>query len=276
MWIVCIILGLIIALLIYGYCLNFFLKEEFYTIDTDKVNHSFRIVFITDLHGNRHGKNNNKLLQMIENNTPDVIAVAGDLIVKDGKGEKEAVELLHYLAKKYPVFYAPGNHEVRLKNYSLYKNNVQKTGTLYLENAYEEMEQKICFAGLDLPLFWYHKCYQKRNMSLQVLNELLPNFEKKGKFTILIAHNPEYFPVYEQWGADLVLSGHVHGGIMKLPFLGGVIAPSLRLFPKYDSGRFDLGKSTMILSRGLGLHDIKLRFFNRPELSIIDIHKKNS
>ena len=85
-------------------------------------------------------------------------------------------------------------------------------------------------------------------------------------FHILLAHNPDYFPRYAEWGADLVLSGHVHGGIMKLPLLGGVISPSLRLFPKYDGGLFEERNSRMILGRGLGSHTIPIRVFNPGEL----------
>ena len=92
-----------------------------------------------------------------------------------------------------------------------------------------------------------------------------------GLFTIMLAHNPEYFPVYAEWGADLVLSGHIHGGIARLPVLGGVLSPSLQPFPRYDAGEFIWKGSHMVLSRGLGLHHIKLRFFNCPEISAIRI-----
>ena len=101
--------------------------------------------------------------------------------------------------------------------------------------------------------------------------EKLLGSPKKDTFSILIAHNPEYFPYYAAWGADLTVSGHIHGGIMRLPWIGGVISPSLRLFPKYDSGEFEENGKKMILSRGMGLHHIKLRFFNRPEISVIKI-----
>ena len=88
----------------------------------------------------------------------------------------------------------------------------------------------------------------------------------RSRFNILIAHNPSYFPAYAEFGADLVLSGHVHGGIARIPFLGGVISPALRLFPKYDGGRYREGESVMILGRGLGTHTIPVRFLNPGEL----------
>ena len=96
----------------------------------------------------------------------------------------------------------------------------------------------------------------------------------RSKCNILIAHNPDYFEEYAKWGADLVLSGHVHGGIMRLPFLGGVIAPSYKLFPKYDGGVFHIGKSTMLLGRGMGSHTIPFRFFNPGELYEVTLRPK--
>ena len=130
--------------------------------------------------------------------------------------------------------------------------------------------QMESITGLDLPEYWYHKCWQKRELTKERLNELI-GVCRKNECNILLAHNPEYFPQYTKWGADLTLSGHVHGWIARLPVLGGVIAPSLRLFPAYDAGEFEKNGHHMIISRGLGLHHIKLRFFNRPEISVIKL-----
>ena len=94
------------------------------------------------------------------------------------------------------------------------------------------------------------------------------------KYTVLLAHNPDFFPVYAEWGADLVLSGHVHGGMVRIPGWKGVVSPNIRFFPKYDGGKFEEGKSTMILSRGLGMHTIPVRLFNPGELIVIDFMKE--
>ena len=98
---------------------------------------------------------------------------------------------------------------------------------------------------------------------------------KEDYYEILLAHNPDYFEEYADWGADLVLSGHVHGGMMRLPILGGVVSPAFKLFPKYDGGLFKIGKSTMILSRGLGMHTIPIRIFNPGELILLKISPKD-
>ena len=112
-------------------------------------------------------------------------------------------------------------------------------------------------------------------MKKEYLEGLLPE-GRQDCFQILLAHNPDYFPAYAAWGADLVLSGHLHGGVIRLPLLGGVISPRLHLFPHYDGGKFTCGNSTMIVSRGLGMHTIPFRFNNPGELVDITIRKRKN
>ena len=150
---------------------------------------------------------------------------------------EEIADLLKVLRKQCPVYYAPGNHEIRMPEYETYKSMLQQRHVQYLENDSIVIGGNVIIYGLDLPEYWYHKCWQKRDMKQEVLEELMGEC-REDCFSILLAHNPEYFPSYAKWGADLTLSGHVHGGIMRLPKLGGVISPSLRLFPQYDAGQF--------------------------------------
>ena len=108
-------------------------------------------------------------------------------------------------------------------------------------------------------------------MEENYLTEILGR-RPEGLYTVLLAHNPDYFPRYAGWGADLTLSGHVHGGVARVPFWGkGVISPGYRLFPKYDGGIFREGQAVMVLSRGLGMHTIPIRLFNPGELWVIDL-----
>ena len=97
---------------------------------------------------------------------------------------------------------------------------------------------------------------------------------ERDKYQVLIAHNPLYFPEYAEWGADMTVSGHVHGGIIRLPLLGGVISPAIALFPKYDGGKYMRGDKAMILSRGLGTHTIHVRFNNPGEVSVIKVRRE--
>ena len=96
----------------------------------------------------------------------------------------------------------------------------------------------------------------------------------KKLMNLMIAHNPIYFPSYKQWGADLVLSGHIHGGIIRIPGIGGLLSPDCTFFPKYDGGMFSEDGATMIVSRGLGTHTIPIRIFNPGELVCVDIHSE--
>ena len=146
-------------------------------------------------------------------------------------------------------------------------------GVHYISNetvCIEKEQSTLSITGLSLPKRYFAKFYEHIELKKEDLENYIGK-EKKGDYEILLAHNPNYFPVYAQWGADLVLSGHVHGGVVILPFLGGVISTTFQLFPKYDFGMFQEGKSQMILSKGLAVHTIKLRLFNKPEISIIEL-----
>ena len=128
----------------------------------------------------------------------------------------------------------------------------------------------ITVYGLELNRTYY-KRFRKIPMRRGYLMEKLGVCDREN-FNLLLAHNPFYFDEYAHWGADLVLSGHVHGGVVILPFFGGVISPQVRLFPKYYAGEYFCGKSEMILSRGLHMHSFRIRLFNMPELSCVTLH----
>ncbi|MBO5488502.1 MAG: metallophosphoesterase [Eubacterium sp.] len=270
MMIVYCLIFIAILLLIYGFSLNYFFKTEEYIIADEKIKKPFRAVFLSDLHTARFGKKNEKLIEKIRQINPDMVFITGDMVVKNGKRTECVYYLCQTLAKEYPVYYSPGNHEIRLADYDEFKRKIRSYGVYYLENDSVYLpEQNVVVTGLDLPEDYYHKCWKKVCFSSEELAELI-TYEEPESFHVLLAHNPEYMPVYGQWGANLTLSGHLHGGIAILPGLGGVISPSLRLFPKYDQGyRCEKGCHS-IISRGLGLHHIKLRFFNVPELAVIN------
>ena len=141
-----------------------------------------------------------------------------------------------------------------------------------MRNESREEEDNIRITGLDMSRDYY-KRFKKFPMDSSYLPKSLGKI-KEEKYEILLAHNPDYFEEYAAWGADLVFSGHVHGGMMRLPVLGGVVSPAVRLFPKYDGGLFKQGKSTMILSRGLGMHTIPIRIFNPGELILVNLSPK--
>lgn len=265
---------LFLMLLVYGYVSNYMLQTEYYEINTagtEKKN--VRIVMLADLHGACFGTDNVRLINKIKEQKPDLICMAGDMTVKNGKGTDSCLALCKELVSVCPVYYAPGNHEIRMEDFEEYVLQMQKAGVNWLDNAHKSIyigEKKINIYGLDMEEYYYHKFWQHRDVSKDTIQGYLGQCMGEG-INVLLAHNPEYFEAYCQWGADLILSGHVHGGIAKLPLLGGVLDPALRLFPKYDSGIFRNNKAVMILTRGLGTHHIRFRFFNVPEISVINV-----
>ena len=255
-----------------------------YEIRSDKITHDVRLCLLSDLHGKDYGENNQRLISAVEKTHPDIILVAGDMITSQNPCTKSgdvALHLLSALAEKYPVFLANGNHEYKVEKmtewfgsfYETYARQLNSAGIKILQNESIYLDKEnICITGLEMRHRYYHRFYKHR-MDPEYLNETLGTPAKK-QFQLLIAHNPMYFEEYADWGADLTVSGHIHGGIIRLPFFGGVISPALILFPKYDGGRYDRNGKTLILSRGLGTHTIPVRMFNSGEVVIIDLKKQ--
>lgn len=247
---------------------------------TDKrIRKRARAVVLADLHNKRYGRENVRLLEAIRAQKPDFILVAGDLITaKPGKSFQPAVQLLRELSQDYPIYYGNGNHEHRLKLYpKTYGTMAQKLGQALGELGIEPLvnshivlaEHGLSIYGLEIDKHFYLR-FRIPHMPEDYMPHTLGKTQE-GMYTVLLAHNPDYFPQYAAWGADLVLSGHVHGGVARIPFLDrGVISPGLLPFPKYDGGIFHEGKSTMVLSRGLGMHTIYVRLFNPAELWVVD------
>lgn len=251
----------------------------FYVVRSDKLAKPCKLVLLSDLHNKSFGRDNERLLQEITELSPDGVLVAGDMLTAtNGHDYSVALHLIERLADICPVYYGMGNHEYRLNlypeqypgMYEGYLNGLRAAGIepLINESTYlPTWNVAVCGAQIDR---CYYKHLRKEPMESGYLSRILGE-PREDAFQVLIAHNPDYFEEYAAWGADLVVSGHVHGGIMRLPVLGGVLSPNLTLFPKYDGGRFICGKSTMILSRGLGSHTIPLRIFNPGELVVVEL-----
>lgn len=246
----------------------------------------FRVVFLTDLHNNSFGEENERLLQAIDGLRPDLVAIGGDMMVAKGQRSLEIpLHLAEALAEKYPVYYGLGNHEHRMdrerevygEQYDRYMGRIREMGVHILRNRSECLDwqgQRIWITGLDLSRKYYKKV-GKRPMSQTYLRRTLGEGHKDG-FHILLAHSPLYFKEYARWGADLVLAGHFHGGTICLPVLGGVMTPNYMFFPEYDRGLYHEGESRMVLSAGLGTHSINIRLNNRPQLVSVELYAKKA
>ena len=238
-----------------------------YTLSSKKIDSPYHFVMLSDLHGKSFGKANERLMKEIDRINPEGVYIAGDMITaKPGKDFRE-------LSEKYPVYYGSGNHEYRMEIYKKkYKDMSERFETAIRHKGLERLKnrkisvknQNITVYGVEIDREFYKKTRVPKMTGAYLEKKL--GRPDRSRFNILIAHNPSYFPAYAEFGADLVLSGHVHGGIARIPFLGGVISPALRLFPKYDGGRYREGESVMILGRGLGTHTIPVRFLNPGEL----------
>lgn len=253
-----------------------------YTVSDVKIRKNVRAVVLTDLHNKKYGRKNERLLEGIREQKPDMILIAGDILTASpGKPLEPALEFLSELAKDYPIYYGNGNHEHRLKLYpETYGDMGERYGQALQELKIEPLVNQHCIlqdSGIAIYGSEIDKFYYKRFRIPQMSNEYMESIlgkPDKELYTVLLAHNPDYFPQYAGWGADLVLSGHVHGGVARVPFWGkGMISPGLRFFPKYDGGVFREGQAVMILSRGLGMHTIPVRLFNPAELWVIDFKK---
>jgi uncharacterized protein len=278
---------LVIIVMIIMYFVNRTIKVTTYQLEDKKLPSSFhgkKIVLLTDLHNQSFGKNNIKLIENINKQKPDYIMIAGDLIIGNRKFIPD--KMLHFLkelANTYEVFYAPGNHELKLSlfsetkdsSYKYYKKQLNKMGIHFLENQtfeIEENNERINVVGLSIQKKYYAKEWNKVRMDSQYISSLVgPG--TNDRYSILIAHHPKYFKQYASWGANLILSGHIHGGVIILPKLGGFISPSYEFFPEYDYGMFQKNESTLIISKGLGLHTIKLRVGHFPEITVIQLKK---
>lgn len=245
-----------------------------YELNSTKIKSPYHFVVLSDLHDKAFGHQNKKLLAAIDKIKPEAVYIAGDMITAlPGRQFDDTIAFLKSLSEKYPVYYGSGNHEYRMRinteKYgnmsSEYEEKIRNMGIVRLYTGSTVSHRKdVKVYGLEIDRMYYRK-WKMPKMPVDYTLQKIGKAEQDC-FTILLAHNPEYFDNYAKSGVDLVLSGHVHGGVARIPFFGGVISPKFRLFPKYDGGLFVKNKTTMILSRGLGCHTIPVRFLNPGEL----------
>ena len=240
-----------------------------------------KVVFLSDLHNYSYGEENEKLLKAIKNEKPDMIFVAGDMLVGKQGGTTEIAEsFMTKLPEICPVYHANGNHEQRFKDmpevygdvFAPYAEKLKTAGVRLLSNEKEELEWDnipVDLYGLELSHKKYRK-FQKQVFSKDRVTNLLGSADA-SRFNIMIAHNPTFMDTYLEWGADLVVSGHVHGGVVRIPGIGGFISPQFILFPKYSGEMKKVGDATAVVSKGIGIHTIKVRFLNPAEVVVLHI-----
>ena len=240
-----------------------------------------KIMFLSDLHGKTYGQENEKLLEAMRREKPDLILSGGDILTRgEEKTDAVALSLLKETAKIAPLYMANGNHEEKLRletdkygtRYEDYARELGKAGLSIMENGSVDVEVKgfpITISGMELPAECY-ELFHQRELTLDAMKERIGTPDP-SRYQILLAHNPVYMKQYANWGADLTLCGHLHGGIVRLPFIGGVVTPQAKFFPKYSGDKYMEDGHCGIVSRGLGTHTVNIRLFNMAEVVMITL-----
>lgn len=264
------------ALIIWTAWGNTALELNSYTVSSDRLPEAFdgyRIAHISDLHNAEMGEDNKKLLTMLQDAEPDIIAITGDLIDSRNTDIEIALQFAEEAVKIAPCYYVTGNHEARKseKLYADFEANLIEAGVVVLHDSevlIEHEDANISLIGIDDPNF-------AENNGGGVGSSMAPDhigaLSTNDGFTILLSHRPEFFDQYVRADVDLVLCGHAHGGQFRLPFVGGLVAPNQGLFPKYDAGLYTEENTNMIVSRGIGNSILPFRFNNRPEVILIEL-----
>ncbi len=270
--------GIFLVLIVWTVWENTALERNTYTIRSPElpdVFDGYRIAQVSDLHNAEFGDRNQRLLEMLREAEPDMIAITGDLIDSRKTNIAVALAFAEDAVKIAPCYYVSGNHEARVSEYQDLKTSLEAAGVTVLDDAQVRIEvsgESITVIGVNDPSF--HADYLTSDAAVmdRKLSEL--SSEAAG-FTILLSHRPELFDTYADHNMNLVLCGHAHGGQFRLPLIGGLIAPNQGLFPKYDAGLYSDGSTNMIVSRGLGNSIIPFRFNNRPEVVLIELKGQN-
>ncbi len=273
--ILAVVAAVLIALVAWIAWGNTALELNTYTVTSNRLPDAFdgyRIALASDLHNAEMSDGNEKLLAMLSEAKPDIIAITGDLIDSRNTDIETALNFAEKAVKIAPCYYVTGNHEARVSEYDELKNGLTELGVVVLEDeklSLEKSGETITLIGVNDPS--YQTDYLFGDSETVMQNKLSELMRDSDEYTLLLSHRPELFEVYVECGADLVLSGHAHGGQFRLPFVGGLVAPNQGLFPEYDAGLYSEGNTDMVVSRGIGNSILPFRFNNRPEVILIEL-----
>jgi len=246
-----------------------------YTISDECIPNEFsgyRIIQISDLHNAKMGTHNQKLLELLRTAKPDMIAITGDLIDSRNTDIDTALQFVREAVKIAPCYYVTGNHEARIAEYDTLRDGLIELGVTVLEDGHCELtsqSEKIKLIGINDPSF--STDYLLGDAESIIDSKLQMLHETDDPFTILLSHRPELFQIYVKNNIGLALTGHAHGGQIRLPHFGGLFAPNQGFFPEYDSGLFTDSNTQMIVSRGIGNSLFPFRINNRPEVILIEL-----
>lgn len=225
----------------------------------------FRILQISDLHNKAFGRDQSRLMKRIEAEAFDIIVITGDIADSRRYDPEPVLALIPQLIRLAPVYYITGNHESDIADYERLEAEMMASGVVVLRNRAVELNREeavIRLAGIDDPTMHFGTGFESALIELA---------SSEAGYTMLLSHRPEKLDLYSALDYDLVFSGHAHGGQIRLPFLGGIIAPHQGLFPDLTEGVHTLGTTSLVISRGLGNSLFPFRLFNPPELVLVTL-----
>lgn len=255
------------------------LQLEYEQVQVEKLTQPLRIVHLADLHNSEFGENNQDLIDMVASQQPDLILFTGDLVTGWEKDTAVAMDLTEELVKIAPVYVSIGNHEQQHENQfgSDLTGMLRYRGAKVMEFSYEDItlkEQNLRIGGISG--YCVPEIYLSTGEAKIAECEFLRDFQDTERCTMLMAHMPACWILNDgisYWDADLVFSGHTHGGQFRIPLLGGVYGPDMGWFPGWLEGQYPSsdGSKTMILSRGLGSSVQLPRLNNPPQVLVVDL-----
>lgn len=242
----------------------------------------FRIAHLSDLHNYPWGPGHRRVFQAVQRFDPHIVVMTGDMFDTRRSRNLDTLRLCKELARIYPVYFISGNHEQIMEQElrrSLY-HKIHRWGVEILDNRCSSIycnQASIRIGGLTIPLLYYkdpkRKPYRRDAwFSSEKITAILGEKHSKD-FFLLLTHNPLYFPSCRDWGADLTLAGHIHGGIIDLPYFGPLLSPDVSLFPNYAAGHFAEQGHHLLVSRGLA-NTFALRVCNPMEVLWITLKRE--
>lgn len=252
---------------------NKWVQTTEYTLASDELPKAFdgtRIVQVSDLHNATFGRNQSSLIEKVEAADPDAIFLTGDLVDSNRYDLDASLVLVDALVEMSEVYYVTGNHEVASNKVEEITDALQERNVTVLADDSVEWEkdgESLQIAGIDDPLM------EPDIHEEEATRDSLDHARLADGFTLLLAHRPEYLGIYAEDGVDVVFSGHAHGGQIRIPGIGGLIAPGQGWFPKVTDGIFEKDESKMVVSRGLGNSTFPVRIFNLPEIVVLTLEK---
>lgn len=232
----------------------------------------FTIAQVSDLHNKMFGENQEYILSKLKSVEPDIIVITGDIIDRRHYNLDAATAFVAGASKIAQVYYVTGNHEAWLDSFEIAKTQLIESGAIFMDDTEATItieNSSIKILGVSDPDF-LTTSYDQGN-DVTKMTRQLAKWSADESFKILLTHRPELFDLYAENNMDLVFAGHAHGGQIRIPFVGGVVAPDQGWFPKYTSGDYIRGDSTMFVSRGLGNSIFPIRINDSPEIVVVKL-----